>query len=202
MPGDNDVSIIDGVKFECKCCGTCCLRYPYYAVSLIDIQNISSWLGMSPADFFDRYCDVVETAGSFRYSVILADDGCPFLKENLCSIHFVKPIGCWVFPESSLLSLTKLKVSVSGIKSCGLADLPDGDQMLRTDMELLAARDVHFEATKEYFKDHDAFEERSWREATEKLRNKLADAREIEKRAELIRKKAALAIDGSKPKKE
>ncbi len=63
-------------------------------------------LGMSTMDFFNRFCDVVVTPGGFRYSVILAPNGCPFLKDKLCGIHFFKPIGCWVFPESSLLPVT------------------------------------------------------------------------------------------------
>ncbi|HEY3422261.1 MAG TPA: YkgJ family cysteine cluster protein [Methanocellaceae archaeon] len=181
----------DGPSFECKCCGLCCERDPYYAVSLLDIRNISTALGMSPMDFFNRFCDVVVTPGGFRYSVILAPNGCPFLKDKLCGIHFFKPIGCWVFPESSLLPVRDLKKHVNAIPTCGILEMQDDDRPLDTDFVVLAARDIHFECTKSYFDSHDTLDENSWREATDLLCAKLDDAEDIEKRAEAIRQKAS-----------
>jgi Fe-S-cluster containining protein len=193
---DNDM-IIEGPEFECKCCGECCRRDPYYAVSLLDIQNISSWLDMDPVEFFNEYCDVVTTPGGFRYSAILAPEGCPFLKDKLCSIHFVKPIGCWVFPESSFLSLSEIKRHINAIKACGLLDLPEGEGVLKTDLEIMAARDIHFEETKKYFEEHDRFDEASWRVSAESLRKKLLDAEELERRSRELRKRADKAIKKS-----
>ncbi|WP_424356971.1 YkgJ family cysteine cluster protein [Methanocella sp. MCL-LM] len=177
-------------KFECECCGLCCRRDPYYAVSLLDIRNISMGLGLRPEEFFRQYCDVVTTPGGFRYSVILAPDGCPFLKNALCGIHLVKPIGCWVFPESSLLPVRDLKKHVNAIPTCAILKMPDVDLPLAADLELLAARDIQFEHTKQYFAQHDSFEERPWREATDRLAEKLRDAAEITRRAEAIRARA------------
>lgn len=177
-------------NFKCECCGLCCRRDPYYAVSLLDIQNISLGLGLQPGEFFSRYCDVVKTPGGFSYSVILAPEGCPFLKNNLCGIHLVKPIGCWVFPESSLLPVRDLKKHVNAIPTCAILKMPDHDLPLGADMELLAARDIHFEHTKKYFERHDSFEEGPWRDATDHLVEKLRDAEEIGRRAEAIRAKA------------
>lgn len=192
---DGPVSfILEGPEFECKCCGQCCHRDPYYLVSLLDIHNISMFLGLSPAEFFNRYCEVVDTPGGYRYSAIMAPDGCPFLKGSLCSIHFVKPIGCWVFPESSLLPVIYLKKSVTAIKDCGILSMHDDHRTLKSDLELQAARDIHFEATKEYFEKNREFEEKSWREATERLRKNLTDAKDMEKRAAALRDKADQAI--------
>jgi hypothetical protein len=182
-----------GPSFECKCCGLCCKRDPYYAVSLLDIENISSSLGMSPDGFFSRFCDVVATPGGFRYSAILAPNGCPFLKDKLCGIHFFKPIGCWVFPESSLLPVSDLKKHVNAITTCAILEMPDDDRPLEADHVMLAARDVHFECTKAYFEAHESFDEPSWREAVGQLRTKLADGEDLKLRAEAIRQKALSA---------
>jgi len=110
MP-DAGEDYIDGPGFECGCCGLCCRRDPYYAVSLLDIRNISmGW--HEPWSFFDQYCAVVDTPGGFRYPVILARTAV-FLKGNMCRIHVAKPIGCWVFPESALVPVRILKKSVT-----------------------------------------------------------------------------------------
>jgi uncharacterized protein len=188
----------DGPGFECGCCGLCCRRDPYYAVSLLDIRNISMCLDLSATEFFDRFCAVVDTPGGFRYSVILAPDGCPFLKDNMCGIHVVKPIGCWVFPESALLPVRVLKTSVTAIPTCAILTLPDDDRPLKADLELLAARDVHFEHTKKYFEEHDAFEEKSWQKATDRLIEKLQDADEMGRRSQELRAKAEALIKASK----
>lgn len=179
----------DGPGFECRCCGQCCRRDPYYAISLRDIQNISNGLGLTPETFFNRYCDIVVTPGGFRYPVILAPDGCPFLKDRLCGIHSVKPIGCWVFPESALIPVTELKKSVIAIKDCSILSLPDDDRPLRADLELMAARDVHFEETKKYFEKHDSFEVTPWREATDMLVEKLHDLKDLNRRTNELRLK-------------
>jgi Fe-S-cluster containining protein len=180
--------------FECECCGLCCQRDPYYAVSLLDIENIGRGLGMLPVDFFNRYCSVVETPGGFRYSVILAPDGCPFLKDKLCRIHSVKPIGCWVFPQSSMLPVTILKKSVRAIESCAILKMADSDLPLAVDHELMAKRDLQFERTKAYFEEHEDFDEPSWAEATDSLKKVLADADGLSRRSEAIRKKADDAL--------
>ena len=181
-------------KFDCKCCGLCCKRDPYYAVSLLDIENISKGLGLGPMEFFDRYCSVVVTPGGYRYSVILAPDGCPFLRDKLCGIHSAKPIGCWVFPESSLLPVSELKRSVKAIPTCAILDLPESGLPLATDYSLMAERDIHFEHTKKYFEEHGEFDEPSWRKAAGDLKKILSDAEALQERSEAIREKADAAL--------
>lgn len=181
-------------KFVCKCCGLCCKRDPYYAVSLLDIERISDGLGMRPVEFFGRYCSVVMTPGGFRYSAIMAPEGCPFLKDTLCDIHHIKPIGCRVFPESSLLSVSDLKRSVRAIDSCAILDMPDSEMPLATDYTLMAMRDVHFERTKAYFEEHEDFDEPSWAEATERLKKTLSDTEALIKKSEVIRHKADFIV--------
>ncbi|HMK48102.1 MAG TPA: YkgJ family cysteine cluster protein [Methanocella sp.] len=182
--------IVNDLEFKCKCCGQCCRRDPYYAVSLLDIRNISMGLRLQPQAFFERYCAVMMTPGGFRYPVILAPDGCPFLRDQLCVIHLVKPIGCWVFPESALLTARELKRHMTAIGDCAIMDLPNDDRPLRTDHELLAARDLQFEHTKKYFEDHEEFEETPWQEATDRLIEKLQDSEELERRTQALRARA------------
>ncbi len=133
---DTDDGFTDGPAFECGCCGQCCRRDPYYAVSLLDIRNISMGLKLSPGEFFGRYCAVIDTPGGFRYPAILAPDGCPFLRGALCAIHIVKPIGCWVFPESALIPVSILKKSVTAISDCAILSMADDDRPLKADLEL------------------------------------------------------------------
>lgn len=153
---------------------------------------------MSPSDFFNRFCAVVVTPGGFRYPVILAPEGCPFLKDKLCGIHSFKPIGCSVFPESSLLPVTILKRSVRAIESCAILALPDSGQPLKTDHELMAMRDLQFEHTKAYFEEHDDFDELSWVTAKDKLKNLIADSAELARRSQAVREKADKAIESLK----
>ncbi len=162
-------------RFECRCCGLCCQRDPYYAVSLLDIEDISAGLGLGPAEFFHRYCSVVATPLGFRYPAILAPEGCPFLKGNLCAIHSMNPIGCRVFPESSRLPVTTLKRSVTAIGTCAILSLPDSELPLAADPSLMAARDLHFAETKAYFEEHEDFDEPTWAEATVHLKKKLSE---------------------------
>lgn len=185
-------------EFECACCGLCCERDPYYAVSLLDIENISAGLGLTPAEFFHRYCAVVETPGGFRYPVILAPGGCPFLKDKMCRIHAFKPIGCRVFPESSLLPVTLLKKSVRAIESCAILKMPDSEEPLAADHELMARRDMNFEHTKDYFAEHEDFDEPTWAVAKDGLKKVLSDADALSKRSAAIRARAALAIQHAK----
>jgi Fe-S-cluster containining protein len=180
--------------FECKCCGLCCKRDPYYAVSLLDVENISHGLGLRPAEFFGRYCSVVVTPGGFRYPVILAPEGCPFLKDTLCGIHHMKPIGCLVFPESSLLPVKELKRSVNAIASCAILEMPDSDMPLATDYMLMATRDIHFEHTKAYFEEHEDFDGPSWAKAVIGLKDTLSDTKELAERAKAMREKAEIAL--------
>jgi Fe-S-cluster containining protein len=197
MPDASD-DFLDGPEFACGCCGLCCRRDPYYAVSLLDVRNISLGLGMSPADFFRQFCAVVDTPGGFRYPVILAPDGCPFLRDNICRIHVVKPIGCWVFPESALLPVRLLKKSVTAIPTCAIAGLEDDDRPLKADLPLLAARDVHLEHTRKYFEEHDDFEEKPWREATDRLIERLQDADELARRSKELRTRADALVNSLK----
>jgi Fe-S-cluster containining protein len=162
------------LRFKCKCCGLCCRRDPYYAVSLLDIEKISEGLSISPLEFFSRFCGVVLTPAGFRYPAILAPDGCPFLRDGLCGIHAFKPIGCRVFPESSMLPVSELKRVVRAIESCAIMELPDSELPLATDYGLMAERDVHFEHTKAYFETHEDFDEPSWSIAVNELKKALA----------------------------
>lgn len=183
--------------FECLCCGLCCKRDPFYAVSLLDIEAIARGLGMGPGEFFGRYCAAVDTPGGFRYPAILAPDGCPFLRDRLCGIHAFKPIGCRVFPESSLLPVRLLKRSVRAIESCAILALPDSGEPLEADFGLLARRDVSFEHTRAYFEACRDFDEPSWAVAKAGLERALSDAGAMEKRAAAIREEARRAAAGA-----
>jgi hypothetical protein len=91
-----------------------------------------------------------------------------------------------------------LKKAVTAIPSCAILALPDDDRPLKADLELLAARDVHFEETKKYFEKHDDFEEKTWQDSTDRLIEKLQDADELARRSRGLRAKAEALVKSSK----
>lgn len=85
---------------KCKRCGFCCKNLKRHSVMIFpeDIQNLSKKLVMNEKEFIETYCE---------YDNILLEDNiihmcylktnhvdCPFLKENLCTVHSQKPIQC------------------------------------------------------------------------------------------------------------
>ncbi|MBW1988237.1 MAG: YkgJ family cysteine cluster protein [Deltaproteobacteria bacterium] len=96
----------ESFRFECRpdlpCFGRCCRNlnlflYPY------DVARLRKALGISSAEFIDRYTHVVLRPGSFFPDVLLAmeeneEKTCPFLSGGACTVYADRPDACRTFP--------------------------------------------------------------------------------------------------------
>lgn len=88
-------------RFECRQCGNCCRSDSMLPLTLDDIYRIADFLDMQPDEFFEQYCKEMVIGGSVTPMAYLSrENGCPFLKDSLCSIHFVKPLLCKYMPST------------------------------------------------------------------------------------------------------
>ena len=94
-------SIMPSDLFKCKQCGECCRGYGGAYVLSEDITAISEYLKVDEKTFVERYCRM---SGN-RPLLAQGENGfCVFFKEDLCTIHPVKPKMCkaWPFIEAVL----------------------------------------------------------------------------------------------------
>jgi uncharacterized protein len=87
--------------FTCKKCGECCRGYGGTYVSGEDIQAMAEYLHVDESGFVARYCSL---SGN-RTLIAQGENGfCVFFREDLCTIHPVKPKMCkaWPFIEPVL----------------------------------------------------------------------------------------------------
>jgi hypothetical protein len=96
----------DPFRFAChgglSCFNQCCRNlnlflYPY------DVLRLKNRLGISAADFLDRYVDVVMRAGNYFPDVLLSmsettEKTCPFLTEEGCAVYSDRTYSCRLFP--------------------------------------------------------------------------------------------------------
>jgi uncharacterized protein len=87
-----------GLRFECTQCGACCKNHGDYAFVYLtehDLREIPRFLGISRADFVERYCTRDE-----GWVVLRMDEpACAFLDErNRCKIYPVRPKQCATWP--------------------------------------------------------------------------------------------------------
>ena len=81
--------------FQCRQCGECCKGYGGTYVTETDVKAISDFIGTTPERFLEDYCQM-----SGRRPVLAQGEHgfCLFWKDNLCSIHPVKPRMCRAWP--------------------------------------------------------------------------------------------------------
>lgn len=90
------------VELGCKGCGKCCSNREDLLLTPYDIFRIAKYLGRTPGEILNRYCEgyigqqshlpVVRMKPTPPYST------CPFLRNKRCGIHAVKPSTCRLFP--------------------------------------------------------------------------------------------------------
>jgi Fe-S-cluster containining protein len=122
----------------CKGCGRCCREEPKIGLFPSDIFRISKALGITIAEFNDRYLNGIVDIGSvqdekgntvydskaFGFNL---ENGCPFQKDERCSIHEFKPIICRAYPNMVMRTFRGdiLKSFVQLHEDCSLRDLED-----------------------------------------------------------------------------
>lgn len=87
-------------ELQCKQCGFCCKNLKKYSVMLFneDIQKLCKELAINEDEFIESYCeydDIMLQDKSIHICYLKTNNtDCPFLKENLCTVHLQKPIQC------------------------------------------------------------------------------------------------------------
>lgn len=89
------------VKFRCKMCGSCCRRLLNLEITAYDIVN---WWEMGRTDIIAHLIAIQdEVAKSYGAPLIFTfprrgDGACIYLRNNICTIHEVKPLACRIYP--------------------------------------------------------------------------------------------------------
>ncbi len=96
------IGLDETFKFHCTMCGNCCFNREDILLSPKDIYNMSKESGISPDDFFKKYCEAY-IGGDSRIPIVrLKPRGtakkCPLLKNQKCRVHRAKPTVCAMFP--------------------------------------------------------------------------------------------------------
>jgi len=89
----------NGLRFECKKCGSCCTGFPGYVyLSERNIKNISDFLMLDKISFLKKYTKTVVNSGKRFLSLIeKANYDCIFW-YGLCTIYKARPYQCMTFP--------------------------------------------------------------------------------------------------------
>ena len=95
-------------RFHCIMCGKCCVHREDIMLTPKDLLGIAKELGMNPDEIVRTYCDT-DIGDTSRFLIVRLhptgyDKHCPLLKDNLCSVHSVKPVVCAMFPIGRVLS--------------------------------------------------------------------------------------------------
>lgn len=82
-------------EIDCTKCANCC-RVTETGIDERDVQRLAKFLGASPDEFLRDYSAKAEDG-----ELILKRDenGCVFLKDNLCTVYEARPQNCANFPH-------------------------------------------------------------------------------------------------------
>lgn len=110
------IGIDEPFKFHCTQCGKCCINQNDIILTPMDLFRIAKKFECSMEEVLDEYCDTYIGHDSRIPVVWLKPQGsmnhCPFLQDNKCSIHDVKPARCAMFPIGRMSHATKKKENV------------------------------------------------------------------------------------------
>jgi Fe-S-cluster containining protein len=136
------LTVVCADELKCRGCGTCCSVYETLNLNVSDIFNISSYLGISPEDFFKQYCIQIEDGKGGSTFALDVKGGCRFRKDGKCSIYPVRTDTCALhpfdFPGMNLSRLMKAEVAAEEYDRCFLRDLPD-DLIIVPDLERMVS---------------------------------------------------------------
>jgi Fe-S-cluster containining protein len=139
------LTVVSGRDLKCDCCGTCCRAYSKVDVSITDIFNISGYLGISPDEFFAKYCKTMSDAVDSSVFLLDIDGGCKFQKDNKCTIYPVRTDMCAMYPFNlmSLYTSQQLKRDLKRFETCFVCSLPD-DLVIVPDLERMVDSRIMF----------------------------------------------------------
>ncbi len=89
------------IKFRCKMCGSCCRRLLNLEITAYDIVE---WWEKNRIDIIAHLVAIRdEVAKSYDVPLIFTfprrgDGSCIYLRNNVCTIHEIKPLACRIYP--------------------------------------------------------------------------------------------------------
>lgn len=106
---DMTIGLDETFRFHCTQCGKCCTNREDIMLNPMDIFKMSKELGMSPSQFFQTYC-MTHVGDASRFPIIRlkpvgSNRRCPLLKNQLCSVHNVKPAVCAMYPLGRYIAI-------------------------------------------------------------------------------------------------
>lgn len=158
-----DEDVFSYQDFKCGRCGKCCKAEEVVRLTIYDIFRLSSHLSMSPNTFFKKYCIISDPfKHGYKAIYLKTRNGCPFYKDNGCSIYEFRPIVCSIFPFIYIeLSHAIYRMEEITFDSCSISKVPYTWNLLG-DKELLIAMEIAVEMTTEYLERyHYKFDERT-----------------------------------------
>ncbi|RLE57440.1 MAG: hypothetical protein DRJ40_03800 [Thermoprotei archaeon] len=100
LQGFRRVLLSDYIPFRCMRCGFCCREYSPN-LTLGDIYRISTFLGISPVKFIEKYCVVEELLGG-EVIKLRHDKYCILLRTThgvpTCCVYSIRPLSCRLYP--------------------------------------------------------------------------------------------------------
>ncbi len=82
-------------SIDCTACGNCC-RVATTQITERDVDRLARYLGVRPSDFLHDCTVETEEEGRILKR---NENGCVFLKGNLCSVYEARPQACELFPH-------------------------------------------------------------------------------------------------------
>ena len=110
---NNQLGIHSSFRFRCTMCGQCCINREDILLNAKDVYHLAKILHTSCKQIVQKYGDVYLGSTSrvpiVRLKSVGMDHRCPFLKDNKCTVHELKPTVCALFPLGRAISYEKGK---------------------------------------------------------------------------------------------
>jgi Fe-S-cluster containining protein len=136
----NKYKVVSGKDFNCVGCGACCKLYSIVDLHITDIFRMSEKLGITPKEFFEKYCRVIKDGDDTYTFAMDIQGGCKFQSDNKCTVYEARSDFCAFYPNShSCFDLSQIqKNEVKGKNpGCSVHKLPD-NLILVPDLERMA----------------------------------------------------------------
>lgn len=98
----------DTFQFKCLSCGKCCKNREDILLNSRDLFNIAKKLNLTMVQVLEKYCETfIGHSSRIPVTRLLphgANNVCPLLIGNKCSVHDSKPTVCAVYPLGRIIS--------------------------------------------------------------------------------------------------
>jgi len=116
---------LDGLRFECRQCGRCCIGEPGYVwVNEDEITSIAARLGLNRGVFVANF---VRNVGARISLVELPDGDCIFFDRKIrgCKVYEERPVQCrtWPFWDNNIDTANSWKKTAKFCPGCNKGEL-------------------------------------------------------------------------------